>query len=147
VLGAAFGSLIVHSGGKGRQPWLLLAEAVLLAAASLAHAFGVPSLPIVAIVFAMGLENSVFQSDGGTGLGLTYVTGALVKVGQLCAAAVTGGPRWAWLPNLLLWAAMVAGAAAGAFAYSQLNLAAVWFGAGTALLLAAAAAVSVRRHP
>ena len=25
------------------------------------------------------------------------------------AAALTGGPRWAWLPNLLLWAALVTG--------------------------------------
>jgi len=30
------------------------------------------------------------------------MTGALVKVGQLAAAALTGGRRWAWLPNLLL---------------------------------------------
>src|SRR5689334_11424450 len=51
-------------------------------------------------------------SPSGGGLGLTYVTGALVKVGQLLAAAMTGGERWGWLPNLLLWAALVAGALA-----------------------------------
>ena len=157
VAGAAFGSLIVRGGGIvrqgisrqgiSRQSWLLLAEAVLLAVAALAHAFGLQAAPIVAIVVAMGLENAMFQSDGGAGLGLTYVTGALVKVGQLCASALTGGPRWAWLPNLLLWAALVAGAVAGAFAYSQINLAAIWFAAATALLLAAVAAIWARRRP
>ena len=34
------------------------------------------------MVLAMGLENAVFQIEGGAGLGLTYMTGALVKVGQ-----------------------------------------------------------------
>jgi uncharacterized membrane protein YoaK (UPF0700 family) len=42
------------------------------------------------IVLAMGLENAVFQIEGGAGLGLTYVTGALVKVGQLAALALRG---------------------------------------------------------
>jgi len=51
--------------------------------------------------------DAVFQIDGSAGLGLTYVTGALVKVGQLLAAALSGGGRWGWVPNLL-WAALVA---------------------------------------
>ena len=51
------------------------------------------------------------------GLGLTCVTGALVKVGQLTAEALTGGARWGWAPNLLLWAALVAGSLCGALAY------------------------------
>ena len=90
-----------------------------------------------AIVLAMGLENAVFQLAGGAGLGLTYVTGALVKAGQLIAAALTGGAGWAWLPNLMLWAALVAGALAGAIAYHWINLAAIWFAAGTAFILSA----------
>lgn len=86
---------------------------------------------------AMGLENAVFQIDGGGGLGLTYVTGALVKVGQLVAAALTGGDRFGWVPNLLLWAALVAGGVCGAAAYHWLNLASIWFAAGGALGLSA----------
>lgn len=49
---------------------------------------------------SMGLENAVFQIEGAGGLGLTYVTGALVKAGQLIAAALNGGARWAWAPNM-----------------------------------------------
>jgi uncharacterized membrane protein YoaK (UPF0700 family) len=112
VTGAAAGSLIVLGHGAHRQPFVLLAEALLLAAAALAYTFGQPSLAVAAIVLAMGVENAVFQIHGGAGLGLTYVTGALVKVGQLMAKSVTGGTRWAWAPDLMLWAALVAGGGA-----------------------------------
>jgi uncharacterized membrane protein YoaK (UPF0700 family) len=137
VIGAAAGSLLVLGRGANRQPWVLLAEALLLAAAALGYAFDLPNAAVAAMVLAMGFENAVFQIEGGAGLGLTYVTGALVKVGQLLATALTGGPRWGWLPNLLLWAALVAGAACGALAYHWINLAAIWFAAGAALALSA----------
>jgi uncharacterized membrane protein YoaK (UPF0700 family) len=137
VIGAAAGSLIVLGRGTHRQPWVLLVEAVLLAAAGLAYAVDQPKLTVAAIVLAMGLENAVFQIHGGAGLGLTYVTGALVKVGQLAAAALTGGARWAFVPNLMLWAAMVVGSLGGALAYHWINLAAIWFAAGIALSLSA----------
>jgi uncharacterized membrane protein YoaK (UPF0700 family) len=135
VTGAAAGSLIVLGRGAHRQPLVLLAEALLLVAAALCYAFGLSNVAIAAIVLAMGLENAVFQIDGGAGLGLTYITGALVKVGQLAAVALTGGARWGWAPNLLLWAALVAGAVCGALAYHWLNLAAIWFAAAAALAL------------
>jgi uncharacterized membrane protein YoaK (UPF0700 family) len=145
VVGAAAGSLIVLGRGVYCQALLLLAEAALLAGAALGHEFGYSASAIAAIVLAMGLENAVFQIEGGAGLGLTYVTGALVKVGQLIAAALTGGARWAWLPNLLLWAALVAGSACGALAYHWINLGAVWFAAALALALGAIVATAARR--
>jgi uncharacterized membrane protein YoaK (UPF0700 family) len=144
VMGAAAGSLIVLGRGVYCQALLLVAEAALLAAAALGHRFGYSASAIAAIVLAMGLENAVFQIEGGAGLGLTYVTGALVKVGQLIAAALTGGARWAWLPNLLLWAALVAGSACGALAYHWINLGAVWFAAALALALSAIVAAAAR---
>ena len=97
---------------------------------------------IGAIVMAMGMENAVFQIDGGAGLGLTYVTGALVKVGQHLAVALTGGPRLGWVTNLLLWAALAAGAVGGGAAYHWINLAAIWFAAVWALGLAALCALT-----
>jgi uncharacterized membrane protein YoaK (UPF0700 family) len=145
VIGAAAGSLIVLGHGAHRQPFVLLAEGLLLAAAALAYTFGQPSLAVAAIVLAMGLENAVFQIHGGAGLGLTYVTGALVKVGQLMAKALTGGSRWAWAPNLLLWAALVAGSVLGALAYAWINLAAIWFAAAAALALSGIVAATARQ--
>jgi uncharacterized membrane protein YoaK (UPF0700 family) len=145
VAGAAVGSLIVRGRSAYCQCWLLLVEAALLAGAALCHAFGLPATAIAAIVLAMGLENAAFQIEGGAGLGLTYVTGALVKVGQLIAAALTGGTPFGWLPNLLLWAALVAGSTCGALAYHWINLAAIWFAAGCALMLGALLAATVQR--
>jgi uncharacterized membrane protein YoaK (UPF0700 family) len=145
VVGAALGSLIVLGRNAYCQCWLLLAEGGLLVASALCYAFGWTNTAVAAIVLAMGLENAVFQIDGGAGLGLTYVTGALVKVGQQIAAALTGGPRFGWLPNLLLWAALVAGSLCGALAYHWINLAAIWFAAGGALALGTILGLTIRR--
>jgi uncharacterized membrane protein YoaK (UPF0700 family) len=145
VVGAAAGSLIVLGHGKHRQPWLLLAEAALLGLAALCYSFGLPILAVCAIVLAMGLENAVFQIDGGAGLGLTYVTGALVKVGQLMAAALSGGALFGWVPNLLLWGALVAGVVLGGLAYHWIGLAAIWFAAGGALAFSGVVAADVHR--
>ncbi len=144
VIGAAAGSLVVHSRSRHRQPWLLLIETVLLTLSALSYMFGWPVIAVAAIVLAMGLENAMFQIEGG-GLGLTYITGALVKAGQLIAAALTGGAPLDWVPNVLLWAALVVGAVLGAMAYHWINLAAIWFAAGFALALSAVVAVTVHR--
>jgi uncharacterized membrane protein YoaK (UPF0700 family) len=145
VIGAAAGSLIVLGRGANRQPWVLLAEAGLLAVAALGYTFGLSNAAVAAIVLAMGMENAVFQIRGGAGLGLTYVTGALVKVGQLAAKALSGGARWAWARNLLLWAALVTGSVCGALAYHWINLAAIWFAAGCALALSGIVAATTHR--
>jgi uncharacterized membrane protein YoaK (UPF0700 family) len=146
VAGAAIGSAIVYRRGLGRQPWVLVLEALLLAIAALSYAFALPNAAIAAMVLAMGLENAVFQADGGAGIGLTYITGALVKVGQLAAVAFMEGPRWAWLPNLMLWAALVVGAVLGALAYGWINLAAIWFAAIAALAVAWFCAATAKRR-
>ena len=146
VTGAAIGSAIVYRRGLGRQPWVLVLEAGLLAIAASCYALALPNAAIAAMVLAMGLENAVFQTEGGTGIGLTYITGALVKVGQLAAVAMLGGPRWAWLPNLMLWAALVVGAVLGALAYGWINLAAIWFAAAAALALAGFCAATAKRR-
>jgi uncharacterized membrane protein YoaK (UPF0700 family) len=142
VAGAAGGSLIALGRGVHRQPWVLFVEAALLALAALSYALGLSIVPVAAIVVAMGLENAVFQIDGGAGLGLTYMTGALVRVGQLAAVALRGGPRFGWVPNFLLWVSMALGAVVGAFAYHWINLAAIWFAAGAALALSALVAAT-----
>ena len=145
VIGAAGGSLLVLGRGLHRQPWVLFAEALLLAIAALAYALRQPTVAIAAIVLAMGLENAVFQIHGGAGLGLTYVTGALVKVGQLLADALMGGPRFGFLPNLLLWAALVFGSLCGALVYHWINLGAIWFAAAFAFALSAILAATIHR--
>lgn len=145
VAGAAAGSLIVLGRGRHRQMMVLLVEAISLGLAATFAVIDMPHLAVAAIVLAMGLENAVFQIGGGAGLGLTYVTGALVKVGQLLAAALTGGAPFAWLPNFALWGSLVIGATIGAFAYQRFSLGGIWFAAAAALILAALVALAQRR--
>jgi uncharacterized membrane protein YoaK (UPF0700 family) len=145
IAGAAAGSLIAHVGGRHRRSLILLVETVLLAAAALVNRDDLAWLAVALIVVAMGLENAIFQVGGAGGLGLTYITGALVKAGQLIASALTGGPRWTWIPNLLLWAALVVGATLGAFAYGRYQLAAIWLAAAATLVLCALLTVLTAR--
>src|SRR5258708_21619651 len=102
VTGAAAGSLMVLSAGAKRQALVLLVEALLLAAAAPAHAFGLENAAVAAIVLAMGLENAVFRIDGGSGLGGTYVTRALGKSRPPIAAALTRVSCSGWLPHVLM---------------------------------------------
>jgi len=148
VVGAGLGSLIGHGRGRHRRWILLLAEAILLGAGATAYELDLSGYTVVAVVLAMGLENAMFQAEGGTtGIALTYMTGTLVRIGQLLAVALQGGPRLAWFPHLLLWSAMVTGAAIGTTAYLHVHLAAVWFAAGAALLIAAIVGLAAWRKP
>jgi uncharacterized membrane protein YoaK (UPF0700 family) len=95
------------------------------------------------MVLAMGAENAVFERDGEVHIGLTYMTGTLVKLGQHLTRALTGGPRWGWRPYLLLWLGLTAGATTGALAWPYLGLNNLWIAA----CAAATAAVVARRLP
>lgn len=146
VAGAGAGNLIVLGRASYRKTWVLLAEGLLLIGAALSHGFGFSALSISLIVFAMGLENAVFFTGGAGGLGLTYITGALVRVGQLMALALRGGKRWEWLPSFFQWTSLVIGSVLGAFAYRLYNLDAIWFGAALALMLSAGLAFGSRAN-
>jgi uncharacterized membrane protein YoaK (UPF0700 family) len=90
------------------------------------------------VSFAMGAENMVFQRNGDVAFGLTYMTGTLVRIGQRLADALTGGPRWDWLPWLLLWAGLVTGGVVGALAWLRFSADALWIAAGLAAVLGTA---------
>ena len=87
----------------------------------------------------MGTENTTVERDGEVSIGLTYMTGTLVKLGQRIAGALMGGPRLAWLPYALLWLGLVTGAVTGALAWPLIGLAGLWFAASAALVLAGSA--------
>lgn len=66
------------------------------------------------------------------------MTGTLVKIGQRVAGAIMGGDRLAWMPYLMLWIGLIAGACAGAALYPLLGARALWIAAVVAALLALA---------
>ena len=140
VLGVMLGALVGQVGGRHRAVVVLACATMLLfAAAGLAQA-GSP-LAAIPMVLAMGAENAVFQRNGDVSIGLTYMTGTLVKFGQRLTAALMGGDRFGWLPYGLLWSGLVSGALVGAALYPRLHLEGLWVAAiaMTALLLWAAA--------
>lgn len=137
VAGVVLGALVARRAGEDRRARVMALEAVLLASAAALIMAGFDGPGVAAMVLAMGAENAVFQRNGDVGVGLTYMTGALVKAGQRIAAALTGGDRWAWRPFVLLWAGLTLGGALGAAAYLKFGVMALW---GAALVVAALAA-------
>jgi uncharacterized membrane protein YoaK (UPF0700 family) len=132
VTGVMLGALAARvAPSRGRQIVLLLIGA-LLAVGGAAVTFGLPLVAVTAMVLAMGAENAVFGHGGEVHIGLTYMTGALVKLGQHLADALTGGERIRWLSYLLLWSGLVGGAVAGACVYEQVGLQGLWLAAAIA---------------
>lgn len=103
---------------------------------------GAAVAPLIAA--SMGAVNSTFTRGGEVSVGLTYMTGALVKAGQLFAARLRGVPETGWLRYAALWGAITVGSAAGAFSYLAAGLPVLW---GAVVLLAAVAAPFARRKP
>ena len=140
VAGVVCGSLVGHAAGAHRRMAILLCVAALLALAAGLGMAGLATGAVGAMALAMGAENAVFERDGEVQIGLTYMTGTLVKVGQRLAAMVLGGDRLAWRPYLLLWLGLIAGAVAGAAVYPHLGLNGLWIAAAAAALFAIIAA-------
>lgn len=143
VAGVVLGSLIGAAAKRWRRPAVLVLVAGLLALAAIV-AMGAPDLAMLLVAAAMGAENTTFERDGEVSIGLTYMTGALVKLGQRLAGAIMGGPKLAWAPYLMLWLGLAGGAVAGALAWPVFGLAGLWAGVAGALVLAGAAFLVVR---
>lgn len=146
LLGVVLGGVVAEATGpdrRTRKTAVLAAVSTLLFVGVVAAGLGWTPVAVVAMTLAMGAENNVFRRDGETSVALTYMTGALVKIGQRLAAAMFGGPRWTWLPYLGLWAGLVSGATLGALAHRVFGLHALWI----ATVGAATLTVAVRFLP
>jgi len=139
--GVMAGTMVTTAAGGWRKPATLVGVALLLAAAAAVDGRGSAGSTAALLAAAMGMANTLFQQDGEVSVGVTYMTGAVVKFAQRLAQAILGGPRWAWLPYLLLWCGLVTGAVTGAIAYPRLGTAAIAAAAGLAALLALYAAL------
>ncbi len=132
VVGVIIGSLTGRFVGLHRRSVVLILVAALLAVAAACSAIGAMPIAFGAMVLAMGAENSVFEQGDDVHIGLTYMTGALVKFGQRAAATLLGGDRFAWAPYILLWSGLVVGAVAGAATHQWIGLEGLWIAAASA---------------
>ncbi|RDJ27849.1 DUF1275 domain-containing protein [Bosea caraganae] len=140
VSGVILGSLIGHFAGARRPPAVLGSVTLCLTLSALLDTSGLSHIGVGLLAVAMGMENAVFQRDGEVTIGLTYMTGTLVKMGQRIAGAILGGSRTAWLRHFMLWLGLLSGAVLGALAHGAIGLNAIWFAAATAALLTLVAA-------
>ncbi len=126
VGGVVLGTLTARAWPARRQPAVLLLVTLLLTVAAVLHAVGGGRLAVVPMVLAMGAENTVFAEDGEVRIGLTYMTGTLVKLGKRLTTALLGGDPLGWVPYLVLWSGLLAGAIGGALAFRAVGAGALW---------------------
>lgn len=126
VAGVVGGALLAPLKPTRRKTVVLAASTSVLAVSAVLVTSGLPIAGALVLAFAMGTLNNVFLREGEVSIGVTYMTGTLVRAGQRMAAALRGEEPSDWLPYLLLWASLASGAVAGAFAAGSNIDAAIW---------------------
>lgn len=139
VLGVFLTALLTARSGARRKVTVLTLVTLLLTGAAAAHLLGATGTMLAFLVLAMGALNNTFQRDGEVSVGLTYMTGALVRFAQGLAARISGTGGAGWANWLLLWLGLAAGAVAGAQALLAWPQIALWAASGWALCLVLAA--------
>ncbi|MCX7285713.1 MAG: YoaK family protein [Novosphingobium sp.] len=131
--GVTGGALLSHRAGRRRKAVLLAFVTAMLLLAALGRMLGQPALLLGGMVVAMGALNNTFQRGGEVTVGLTYMTGALVKLGQGLANALaherSGQRNSGWTAWASLWGGLLAGAVLGAFLQDRLPTGCLWLAA------------------
>ena len=132
LFGVIVGALGGNAAGRWRRSLVLLLVTLGLTGGAALSAMGETHLGVLSLAFAMGAENNMFERNGEVSLGVTYMTGGLVKLGQRIAAALQGRELFGWVSYLALWVSFVTGVVAGASLYPWLGLAGLWIAASVA---------------
>lgn len=142
VGGVIVSSVLVRAAGRRHKVAVMTAVTGLLTLAAIVATVMPGPLVLVLLAAAMGIENGVFHRDGEVTIGLTYMTGSLVRIGQKLGGALMGDrDRWGWVPYLALWLGFLAGAVSGAASQLRWGWDALWLAA----LIAAALTVAIAR--
>jgi len=145
TLGVVLSTLAVRRAATHRRALVLGFTTALLAAAALSTELGGEAVMPPLLALAMGVVNTAYTRGGEVSVGLTYMTGSLVKAGQHFAAALTGAPHSPWLKYATLWAMILFGAVVGAVAYRGVGLHSLWVATAAALVWCLSAVVQARR--
>ncbi len=135
IVGVVLGTWL-HQASQRRPAAVVLA----VVATWLLLAYSWAPLAIASLALGMGMLNASVHQLGGVNVGLTYVTGALVKAGTGLADWLSGrpGPRdWYW--QALGWSCFLLGATVGAWGLLHLGIVMLAAVSGRALLLAVVA--------
>lgn len=138
VVGVVLNVLVSESAKTlHRKVAATLGVSALLTAAAIADASDWEWGVLGCLCLAMGASNAIFRRDGDVTIGVTYMTGTLVKLGHRLADSLRGISDRAWLPYLVLWVSLVLGGVAGALCFLWWAHLALWVIAAASLALAA----------
>jgi uncharacterized membrane protein YoaK (UPF0700 family) len=126
VVGVILGRVVREFNPTKPSTLVLTLTTATLFAAAIASDLGWASWAAPCMAMAMGAANNVFMRDGEVSIGVTYMTGTLVKFGQQLAGRLLGDVGSSWSPYLILWIGLVAGAVLGAISYRYWSMDALW---------------------
>lgn len=143
LCGAIAATVVSGTAGLWALPMVLLLEGAFLAgAAAMAMAEWPASIAIFPVVAAMGVQNTALRPVNGVRLGVTFITGTLVSLGQGLGNALLRRNPWGWGPHALVWFAFCVGAATGAALYFMFGFIAVAAPAAGVVLMSVAVAIA-----
>lgn len=135
VGGVVIGSLLGRAVGSRQRNSVLWLVTVLMSFAALILELGWQVPAALLLAASMGAKNTIFAENGEVKVGLTYMTGALVRIGKRIATAILGGDRWGWVAPATLFFGMLAGATLGAMTQAAIGSRALFVAAAIMLML------------
>ena len=147
VIGVVAGTLLGDRLASRRKIVVTALVAALLVCAALARFVELREISLGLLVVAMGALNTALSANRESPVGLTYMTGALVRTGQLLADRIAGDREANPLPFALLWLSLLAGALGGAVVGLYWGAASLWVACAFALVLCLAAMRIPARAP
>jgi uncharacterized membrane protein YoaK (UPF0700 family) len=135
VAGVVIGSLVGRAAGPRQRGTVLWLVTGMMALAALGLEFGLLVPAVLVLAASMGAKNTVFAENGEVKIGLTYMTGALVRIGKRIATAIVGGDRFGWVDPAMLFFGMVIGATLGAMTQMAFGSRALWVAVAAMLAL------------
>ena len=139
VIGVTIGTLVGDHLAARRKVVITGLVSGALICAALARLAGQPEISLALLVVAMGALNTVMSGNRVNPVGLTYMTGALVRTGQLIADRIAGDRKANPVPFALLWLSLLVGALGGAAVGLYWGTASLWVACAIALALCLAA--------
>jgi uncharacterized membrane protein YoaK (UPF0700 family) len=146
ICGVTAGALISENARRMRKSAVLVLSGALILTAAIGHAFGSKVLFLGGSVTAMGAINNMFRKNGEVAVGVTYMTGALVRLGQGLAARLQGRQFDGAAASFSLWGSLAVGAIGGALATANIPAWAPWIPVIASLALLSAA-IQLERQP
>jgi len=135
VGGVTLGALLARRGGRWRKTAVIGFTTALVMLSAAGRAADMEAVFLGCSAMAMGTINNTFSRETHVAIGLTYMTGALVRFGQGLAAWLCGEVREGWFFNILLWASLTSGAIGGALAETAVPAIAPWLSTALTMLL------------